>query len=138
MTYDFNSTTLQDVMNILSNNGFDGTLEIFKILMNEAMKAERSQALHAGPYERSDSREGYANGFKDKTLNTRLGKVTLDIPQVRGGVSFYPKSLSRGTRSEIALKTAIAERKCTYKAFLLEKYLRSWRNCVALRSPQLM
>jgi len=94
MTYDFNSTTLQDVMTILTHNGFNGALEIFKILMNEAMKAERCQALHAATYEHSESREGYANGFKDKTTNTRPGKVTLDIPQVRGGASFYPKSLS--------------------------------------------
>ena len=48
-------------------------------------------------------------GIVTVTVNSRLGKVTIDIPQVRGDISFYPKSLERGTRSEISLKTAIAE-----------------------------
>lgn len=109
MTYNLNSTTIQDAMNILSKNGFDGAGEVFRLIMNEAMKIERSQTLQAQPYERSKTRTGHSNGFKKKTVNSRLGKVTLDIPQVRGDVSFYPKALERGNRSEVALKTAIAE-----------------------------
>ncbi len=49
-----------------------------------------------------------ANGFKPKTLQTRVGKVELQVPQTRD-VEFYPKSLERGVRSERALKLAIAE-----------------------------
>jgi transposase-like protein len=60
-------------------------------------------------YERSDERAAYRNGYKDKTVSTRLGKITVQVPQVRGGVSFYPSSLEKGIRSERALKLAIAE-----------------------------
>ena len=37
-------------------------------------------------------RTDYANGFKPKTVMTRVGELTFDVPQVRGG-GFYPLSL---------------------------------------------
>ena len=42
-------------------------------------------------------------------MDTRLGKLQLSIPQVRGDVSFYPSALERGLRSERALLLAMAE-----------------------------
>jgi transposase-like protein len=72
------------------------------------MVAERSEHLGAGLYERSSDRRGYANGYKDKSLKTRLGTLSLKVPQTRDG-EFYPQSLSRGLRSERALLLAIAE-----------------------------
>ena len=77
-------------------------------MLNEAMRIERCQALEAGPYERNERRRGYANGFKPKTLETRLGSMTVQVPQTRG-VEFYPSALEKGVRSERALKLAIAE-----------------------------
>jgi len=73
------------------------------------MKVERAQALEAEPYERSAKRRGYANGFKPKTVSTRVGRMQVAIPQVRGEVEFYPSALERGVRSERALKLAVAE-----------------------------
>ncbi len=72
------------------------------------MKIERNQFLQADPCERNEERKGHANGYKPKTLNTRLGPVTVELPQVRG-LSFYPRSLEKGSRSEKALKLAIDE-----------------------------
>lgn len=105
---DTDSNILQDVIEVLSREGSEGMAEAFRLLLNEAMKRERSEALGARPYERTDERQGYANGYKPKTLNTRMGRVTVEIPQARG-IEFYPQSLERGTRSEKALKLAIAE-----------------------------
>ena len=51
-----------------------------------------------------NTRQGYANSFKPKTLKTRIGELNLQIPQVRGGVSFYPSAIERGVRSKRALK----------------------------------
>jgi putative transposase len=73
------------------------------------MRIERSQMLEAAPYERSEKRLGYANGYKPKTVATRLGPLTVQVPQVRGEVEFYPSALERGVRSERALKLAVAE-----------------------------
>ena len=81
---------------------------IIELLLNEAMKMEREQALKAAPYERNPERAGYANGFKDREYTSRLGTLRIQIPQVRG-LSFYPKCLERGERSERALKLAVAE-----------------------------
>ena len=46
--------------------------------------------------------------IQSKRIQTRVGELRLEIPQVRG-LRFYPKSLERGCRSEKALKLAIAE-----------------------------
>jgi len=107
------STALQFVLELLVENGFDGMAQGIQILMNEAMKLERTGFLGAGLHERSSARRGYANGYKPKKVRTRIGALDLKIPQVRGleqdDEGFYPQALERGTRSERALKLAVAE-----------------------------
>ena len=100
---------LNNVLQLLTDDGSDAFAESLRILVNEAMHAERSVALSARPFERTESRKGYANGFKPKTLKTRLGAITFAVPQVRGDLDFYPSALERGTRSEQALTLALAE-----------------------------
>ncbi len=95
-------------MELLITNGFGNVAEVVGILMNSAMQIERSRHLQAVPYERTEERRGYANGFKPKALKTRFGEVQLAIPQTRNS-SFYPQSLESGQRSERALKLALAE-----------------------------
>ena len=113
MTHHEDDTTIARVMETLISNGMESMGEAFGILYNAAMEMERAQFLGAGRYERSESRIGQANGFKDKEMNSRVGKIPLRIPQVRdlpkGSEGFYPKSLERGIRSERALKLALAE-----------------------------
>jgi putative transposase len=98
----------QDVLALLTEHGFDGFANAMQILLNEAMKLEREAVLGAQRYQRTSARRGYANGFKPKRVETRLGRLELSVPQARG-VEFYPSALERGTRSERALKLAIAE-----------------------------
>jgi transposase-like protein len=109
MTHAVDSTVVEAAMELLSREGFEGFPEALKLLLNEAMKAERSVVLGAGPHERSPGRLGYANGYKDKTVASRVGPLALKVPQVRGEVEFYPSALERGVRSERALKVAVAE-----------------------------
>lgn len=109
MTQRKNSTGVETILEIINEYGFDGLGEALSVMLNEAMRIERSQVLGVQPYERSDSRLGYANGYKDKEVASRLGNLSLKIPQVRGGVSFYPSALDKGLRSERALKVAMAE-----------------------------
>jgi putative transposase len=109
MTHAVDSNVVATVMELLTREGFAGCPEALQILLNEAMKAERSATLGAGPHERTPERRGYANGYKDKTVATRLGPLALQVPQVRGEVAFYPSALERGVRSERALKLAVAE-----------------------------
>lgn len=105
-----NDTAFREVIEVVLQNGLDGLADALSIVINEAMKVERSRALQAGPYERCSNRVGYANGYKPKALNSRVGKLFLSVPQVRGdGVTFYPSALDKGIRSERALKVALAE-----------------------------
>lgn len=105
---EIDSSLLKELIEVVSGEGSEGMAKAFSLLLNESMKRERSEALGAKPYERTEERQGYANGYKPKSLNTRMGKVTVEVPQARG-IEFYPQSLERGTRSEKALKLAIAE-----------------------------
>lgn len=108
MTHQDNYTFSKNFIDELIDVGFDGIPEMFRVIMNNAMKAEREQYLQADKYERTEDRLGYANGYKPKTIKTRVGEVTLDIPQVREG-GFYPSSLEKGMRSERALLITLAE-----------------------------
>jgi len=92
----------------LLSHGLDGAGEALRILVDEASKIERSYQLHAAPHERSEDRTGYANGFKPKTILTRMGEITFAVPQVRDS-SFYPSALDKGSRTEQAVNLALAE-----------------------------
>jgi transposase-like protein len=110
MTHLQQSNVLDSILQPLLDGSTEGGLaDLARLILNEAMKIERSNALRAKPYERTEARLGHANGFKDKSIPTALGKITFDIPQVRGGLSFTPTSLEVGLRSEKALKLALAE-----------------------------
>jgi len=111
--HDSEPTTPTSALELLIEHGFDGMAAAIETLLNEAMKLERSGFLGARPFERTDHRRGYANGYKPKRFKSRLGQLDLDIPKVRGlrdgSEPFYPKALERGERSERALKLAVAE-----------------------------
>ena len=105
---DNNSEVLNSVLQLLNEHGSNSLAEGLRILINEAMRVERNHVLQAQPYERTEERKGHANGFKPKTLNSRVGPITLSVPQARG-TEFYPSALEKGARSEQALKLALAE-----------------------------
>jgi len=111
--HEANATTVATALELLSAQGFEGMAGAIRILLNEAMLIERSTYLGAAPYERADSRRGYANGFKPKTVKTRVGEIEFSVPQVRdqgeNGERFYPSALEKGLRSERALNLALAE-----------------------------
>lgn len=103
-----NDNLFLELMEGLTEQGMEFVPQAMTQLFNAAMKIERTKFLGADHYERNDERKGYANGYKSKTLNTRFGKITLDIPQVRN-LEFYPQSIEKGNRSEKALKAALAQ-----------------------------
>jgi len=101
---------IEDLVELINKHGgMDSFSQAMSLLMDNAMTLERAEVLEAKPYERTETRRGYANGFKPKTLHTRLGEVSLRVPQVRGDVSFYPSALTKGSQTERALTLAVAE-----------------------------
>ncbi len=108
MTYQEDYTLPAGLLHQIAAEGFDALPELMRLLINTAMQIERQQYLGVGPYERSPERRGHANGFKPKTVRTRLGEISFKVPQVRSG-GFYPEALEKGLRSERALTLALAE-----------------------------
>lgn len=104
MTHRTDYTLIED----LAKQGLDAIPELIRILINNAMQLERAEHLKANPYERTPARSGYANGYKPKTVKTKNGEITFDIPQVRDS-DFYPSALEKGLRSERAITMTLAE-----------------------------
>jgi transposase-like protein len=109
MTHAKDDSAISTALEQIIENGFEGLDTAVSILINEAMRIERSRVLEAEPWQRTQSRKGYANGYKPKNVKSRIGELALQIPQVRGPVQFYPNALEKGLRSERALKLAMAE-----------------------------
>jgi putative transposase len=79
-------------------------------VLNAAMLLERQQHPRADRHERTDERNGYANGDKDRTIKTRLGTIELSVPQVRGSdETFRPAALDAAMASETALHIALGK-----------------------------
>ena len=104
-------TTVEALMEHLIANGPDDMATIFARTFELAMQIERERFLGAGRYERSPWRQGYANGYKPKRIDTPAGTVTVQVPKSadHDGQPFYPQSLERGRRSVRAVMLAVAE-----------------------------
>lgn len=77
-------------------------------VVQAVLDAEMTAHLHAEPYERSTERRGYRNGYKPRQLNTRVGTLTLQVPQDRDG-TFSTQLFARYQRNEKALVLALME-----------------------------
>ena len=97
MTQPDQSKLFQLAMEQLIEHGPEAFRDVMSALMNEAMRIEREQFLGARQHERTDSRLGYANGFKPKLLDSQLGTLHLRVPKTRdhGDTPFYPQSLEQ-------------------------------------------
>jgi transposase-like protein len=108
MTCHTQHSEAESAAQLIAERGLEGLGDAVSLLINEAMRLERELHLGVSPFERSPARRGYANGYKPKTVKSRVGALELAVPQVREG-GFYPQSLDKGLRSERALKLALAE-----------------------------
>lgn len=108
MTYQGDFTLPPELLEQIATQGFDVLPELIRVVINAAMQAERQQYLGVAPYQHSPDRQGHANGYKPKTVRTRMGDISFAVPQVREG-GFYPQALEKGLRSERALNLALAE-----------------------------
>ena len=104
-------TTVEALLEHLIEHGPDDIGTVFARAFELAMRIERERFLRASPYERTAARQGYANGYKPKRIDTPAGTVTVDVPKTSGhdGEPFYPQSLERGRRSVRAVMLAVAE-----------------------------
>jgi transposase-like protein len=88
--------------------GDAGLAKLLEQVLNQVLEAQVSEQLGAERYERSEERQGYRNGVRPRKLTTRVGQLTLRVPQVREG-QFSPELFARYQRSEQALVLALME-----------------------------
>ena len=87
----------------------DGQLgRLLEAILNQVLNAQVAEHLQVAPYERSEQRQGYRNGYKPRQLTTRVGALTLLVPQVREG-QFSTELFTRYQRSEQALVLTLME-----------------------------
>src|ERR1700712_661493 len=72
------------------------------------METDVEGLIGAGRHERSGERTTYRNGYRDRTLATRLGSLQLRIPKLRQG-TYFPPFLEPRKTSEKALVAVIQE-----------------------------
>ena len=91
---------------LLDDPGFLG--EIVERVVQQVLDAEMTEHIGAAPYERTENRTGQRNGYKPRTLRTRVGTLNLLVPQDREG-TFSTRLFSRYQRNEKALVVALME-----------------------------
>lgn len=72
------------------------------------MEADVEGTIGAGRHERNADRVTWRNGYRDRTLDTRLGSLQLRIPKLRQG-SYFPPFLEPRKLTEKALVAVIQE-----------------------------
>jgi putative transposase len=82
--------------------------QLLEAVVNQVLEAQVAEHVQAEPYERTEERRGYRNGYKPRQLTTRVGTLALRVPQVRDG-SFSPELFERYQRSEQALVCTLME-----------------------------
>ncbi len=87
----------------------DGAKRLLEHLLEQAMVAEVAEHVSAGPHERTSGRRGHRNGYKPRTIKTRVGELALQVPQVRACEPYHPSMFGKWQRSERALLVACAE-----------------------------
>jgi putative transposase len=107
MTNDHRRLDAQTVQEILLDDP-DFLHEIVERVLQELLEAEMSEHIGAAPHERTNARKGYRNGYKPRTLRTRVGILNLLVPQDREG-TFSTRLFCRYQRNEKALVLALME-----------------------------
>ncbi len=90
------------------NEGTDWLRDLVEWLVQEFLDVEFSEFMAVQPYERSEERQGYRNGYRQRDLFTRVGRLTLRVPRDREG-RFSTQLFERYHRGDKALVLALQE-----------------------------
>ena len=101
-------TVNEEILHQLFSNNDEGMANLLKEVLDQVLELQRTEQLKAESYERYEDRQGYRNGYKPRNITTRVGTLTLRVPQIRDGV-FSTELFSRYQRSEQALVLALME-----------------------------
>ena len=88
--------------------GEDFLRELVQRTVQQVLEAEMTSFLGAESYQRNDVRRGWRNGYKPRTLKTRVGELELMVPKDRDG-QFQTELFERYQRSEKAFVAALLQ-----------------------------
>lgn len=94
--------THEEVLQVLTGDRDEAMKFLLERILNEIMKAESEEKLGAEKHERTEERQDYRNGTRERELNTRIGKLTLNVPRHRSE-PFHTMVFENYQRSEAAL-----------------------------------
>jgi len=97
---------LESIQTQLDGDVFKTMLEV---MARQVMEAELARHIGAARHERTSDRRGHRNGYKPRTLKTRMGELSLQVPQARGVEPYSPMLFAKWQRTERALLVACAE-----------------------------
>jgi len=102
--------TLEDeiLKELLLGNREEVIPKLLGKVFDAVLQAQASEQLNAEPYERSDERASYRNGYRTRSLTTRVGTLVLHVPKFRDG-TFSTELFERYQRSEKALLLSLME-----------------------------
>ncbi|MDW7662634.1 MAG: IS256 family transposase [Bacillota bacterium] len=106
----FNITLTEELLHgIFSSSGRDQAFaKLMEEIFNQVLLVQSKEQVGAEPYERTEERTAYRNGFRDRQLTTRVGHLHLRVPRHRNG-DFSTELFERYQRSEQALVLAMME-----------------------------
>jgi putative transposase len=79
-----------------------------RLLAQALMELEVTQKVGAARHERTGERSGYRNGYRERSWDTRVGTIDLQVPRVRDG-GYIPSLLEPRRRAERALLAVVQE-----------------------------
>jgi len=82
--------------------------EMLSFVANRLMALDVDQLCGAQTHQRSDARNNYRNGYRDRAWQTRAGTLDVRIPKLRKG-SYFPEFLEPRRTAEKALTAVIQE-----------------------------
>jgi putative transposase len=84
-----------------------------RLLCQALMEMEVEEHIGASPHERTDTRTGHRNGYRQRCWDTRVGTVELEVPRVREtAATFRPCSIPAGGQSGHSARS-FRKRTCT-------------------------
>jgi putative transposase len=106
----YNITITEELLHglFLSNGRDEAFSKLLEEIFNQVLLSQSTEQIGAQPYERTEDRTAYRNGFRDRQLTTRVGALTLRVPRHRNG-QFSTELFARYQRSEQALVLAMME-----------------------------
>lgn len=101
--------SIEELQALIMNSGEDFLRQTLEKMLNLIMELEIEAKTNAAKHERNEKRTAYRNGSRARGLATGVGEVTLQIPKVRSGESYYPSFLEPSRMVDKALVNVIQE-----------------------------